>query len=194
MWPLQLKMQAIGVYLSKHRFKKDKTMKIKSIVLGCTLVAANLLILPITYAAAGDKYFGLSVGSSDADTPNETDTGIKLILGFQPSDAVALEIAYVDLGDFDTGGSGSLSISGIALNAIGKIPLNNDIAITGKLGMYTWDTDLSPGSDSGTDLAYGFGVEVKVSKEVAIVAEYEMFDVDDGDVSLISGGAKFYFY
>ncbi len=168
-------------------------MTVKSIVLGCALIAANLFILPGTYAAAGDKYFGISVGSSDDDVFNETDTGIKLILGFQPSDVVALEIAYVDLGDFDTI-FGSVSQSGIALNAIGKIPLNNDVALTGKLGMYSWDISLGSASNTGTDLAYGFGVEVKVSKEVSIVAEYEMFDVDDGDVSLISGGAKFYFY
>lgn len=166
-------------------------MTIRSILLGCTLILANLFILPTTYAAAGDKYFGISVGSSDDDVFNETDTGIKLILGFQPSDVVALEIAYVDLGDFI---GDVVSQSGIALNAIGKIPLNNDVAITGKLGMFSWDISAGSLSNTGTDLAYGFGVEVKVSKEVAIVAEYEMFDVDDGDVSLISGGAKFYFY
>lgn len=54
--------------------------------------------------------------------------------------------------------------------------------------------DIGLFSDDGTDLTYGFGVNIGVSNQMSVRAEWENFtDISGGDVSLISAGLTFNF-
>src|SRR5262245_61614992 len=74
---------------------------------GCRALALAALVLGPAVASAADNGFYLgaaaSNGSSDYGTPGGTgsaddDNGFKLIGGFRPLDAFAIEANYVDLG------------------------------------------------------------------------------------------------
>lgn len=164
-------------------------MKIKSYVLGCLLICTTVGILPGAYASPGKTYFGISAGTSDDEFFDETDTGIKFLLGYQASSNVSVEAAYVDLGTF----FGVFSESGLALNAVGMLPAGDNLSIFGKIGLFSWEFESGGFSETGTDIAYGFGLDFTVNKQISLVAEYEVFDVFDADVSLLSLGLKFYF-
>ena len=68
-----------------------------------------------------------------------------------------------------------------------------------KLGAVNWDAELSApgtgfsGSDDGTDLMYGAGVQFRVWS-LSFRGEYEIFDVSDADtVDMISLGVTWTF-
>jgi len=62
-----------------------------------------------------------------------------------------------------------------------------------------WDATLDEagygeiGSDDGTDISLGLGALVNLTDQFDVVFEYQRFDLDGGDVSNLSLGARFNF-
>jgi opacity protein-like surface antigen len=172
------------------------------------LLLAGLFAVSLpTYADSG-FYVGGSVGRSflegDIQDPDsgsiDFDDGASAWKGFVGFniDAFVIDLAieggYVDFGapsdriagsdvEFDLTGWDVFGLAGVELGPVG---------VFAKAGFIDWSADLSLngsriGSDSGTDPAYGIGARFSLfSAEVR--AEYEYFDVEDTDVSLVSVG------
>ena len=177
------------------------------------LLMAGLCAAPAaTYADSG-FYVGGSAGRSfltaDLVDPGEGtiefDDGAaswKAFGGFN-IDAFVIDLAieggYVDFGspsdrilgqdvEFDLTGWDLFALAGLKLGPVGMFA---------KAGFIDWSADARLngsrfGSDSGTDPAYGIGARFSLFS-AELRAEYEYFDVEDIDVSLLSVGAVWTF-
>ncbi|MCP4702249.1 MAG: outer membrane beta-barrel protein [Gammaproteobacteria bacterium] len=147
---------------------------------------------------------------------DDEDTGWKLFGGYQFNKLLAVEFAYVDLGEPSSNvvisepvtvtlGTEADSI-GISLSAIGTLALSNSLSALGKAGIYRWDTNVkalsgSLGSlstvsedDSGTDLVYGVGLKYEFTGHLGVRVEWERYqDVSDIDFDLYSVSAFYRF-
>jgi hypothetical protein len=177
------------------------------------LLILILLVAPVPSYADSGFYLGGSLGrsflQSDITDPDsgtiEFDDGAAAWKGFAGFniDAFVIDLAieggYVDFGapsdqlagndvEFDLTGWDLFGLAGVELGPVG---------VFAKAGFIDWSADLSlngsrVGSDSGTDPAYGIGARFSLfSAEVR--AEYEYFDVEDTDVSLLSLGVVWTF-
>jgi OOP family OmpA-OmpF porin len=165
-------------------------------------VGLALTSLP-ALAADNGIYLGASVGQSglqvddfnyDADA-----TGYKLIAGWRFIDWLAVEANYLDFGSGDDtvfGDKIETEADGISLSAVGFLPVG-PVDLFARVGAVDWSADISSpglgsGSDDGTDLTYGVGAQFRVWS-LSIRAEYEMFDVSDADLDMISLGVTWTF-
>jgi OOP family OmpA-OmpF porin len=166
---------------------------------------ASALALVSLPAAAVDNgiYLGASVGQSglqiDDFSYDANATGYKLIAGWRFLDWLAVEANYLDFGSGDDTVAGTkleTSADGVSLSAVGFLPVG-PVDLFARVGAVDWSADLtSPGfgraSDDGTDLTYGVGAQFRVWS-LSIRAEYEMFDISDADVDMISVGVTWTF-
>jgi hypothetical protein len=195
----------------------DNTAMIKlsrpSRVSAAALLIGTLLFAPVSSYADSGFYLGGSLGRSflEGDIPDggegaiDFDDGASAWKGFAGFniDAFVIDLAieggYVDFGapsdriagndvEFELTGWDVFGLAGVELGPVG---------VFAKAGLIDWSADLSLngsriGSDSGTDPAYGIGARFSLfSAEVR--AEYEYFDVEDTDVSLVSVGVVWTF-
>jgi OOP family OmpA-OmpF porin len=97
-----------------------------------------------------------------------------------------------------TASAGPLAVtvetSALAIAGKGTVPLGNNFALFGKLGLAFWDAEASAAGfnsieDDGTDLTYGLGVELSLSEVMGIRGEWERLDADGDDLDLLSVSA-----
>lgn len=143
-------------------------------------------------------YGGLGAGRTDIDigtagiagSTDKNDTAWKIFGGYQFNQNLAVEGGYVDLGKASVVGTQGGAPASATLDAqvwqaaaVGSLPLNPQIALTGKLGLAYADTDTSGsiggaafgGSDSKVAPTYGFGLRYDVTKTFGIRGEWERF-------------------
>jgi len=173
----------------------------KQIITG--LIAAMALTSLPAVAADNGIYLGASVGQSglqiDDFDYDASATGYKIIAGWRFLDWLAVEGNYVDFGSGDDRVEGTkieAEADGISLSAVGFLPVG-PVDLFARVGAVDWSADISsPGlssdSDDGTDLTYGIGAQFRVWS-LSIRAEYEMFDVSDADLDMISVGVTWTF-
>lgn len=173
----------------------------KQIISG--LVAALALTSAPAIAADNGIYLGGSIGQSSLqvdDFSYDADAnGYKLIAGWRFLDWLAVEGNYIDFGSGDDSVNGTKIESeadGVSLSAVGFLPVG-PVDLFARVGAVDWSADLSsPGfgsaSDDGTDLTYGVGAQFRVWS-LSIRAEYEIFDIEDVDVDMISLGVTWTF-
>jgi len=157
------------------------------------------------YLGAGVTQAKLDNVGDDFDTGNLNDfkldnTAWKVIAGFRPIDMFAVELNYDDLGDE------SRTVGGVRFDAdakaftayaVGFLPIPV-VDVYAKAGLARWETNASATGlfdldDSGTEFAYGAGVQVHLGS-LAARLEYEQFDVDHTDgVELLTLGATWTF-
>jgi OOP family OmpA-OmpF porin len=162
-------------------------------------------------AAGPGLYVGASFGQADSDasagdigsgfsgTIDDTDTGWRALIGYQFNPNIAIEGAYVDLGDNSASGtlngaslSGKGSFDGWQVAGVGRVPLGNRAGVFGKVGMYLWDLSASGGtggvtssfSDDGSDLMFGAGLDFDLSDNVSLRGEWERFQTSPLGVDL----------
>jgi OOP family OmpA-OmpF porin len=157
------------------------------------------------YLGAGVTQAKLDNVGDDFDTGDLNDfkldnTAWKVIAGFRPVDFFAIEANYDDLGNE------SRTVGGVRFNADAKafaayavgflpIPL---VDVYAKAGLARWESNaraegLFDLNDSGTDFAYGAGVQLHLGS-LAARLEYEQFDVKNTDgVELLTLGATWTF-
>lgn len=135
---------------------------------------------------------GVTGLSSSAD---KTDTAYKLQAGYQFNKNFALEGGYFNLGKATyaaafTGGVANASVKadGWSLSAVGILPLNEQFSLFGKLGaayntVKANATGTGGGStitwsdkDSNVGAVYGIGASYNLTKQIALRAEYEVYD------------------
>ena len=162
------------------------------------LGAGLALLAGPALAADNGFYLGAGIGQANVQVEpgeglpsfDEGDTGYKLIAGFRPLDWLGAEVNYVDLG----APSGEVSGTDVEIDAKGvsafgiaflELPL---VDLYGKLGVVRWDASASlpdlgiSGEESGTDFAWGAGVQVRFLS-LGVRLEYERFEIGDLDES-----------
>jgi OOP family OmpA-OmpF porin len=167
------------------------------------LVATFALATLPAVAADNGIYLGASVGQSGLEIDDfdydASATGYKIIAGWRFLDWLAVEGNYVDFGSGDDRVAGTkieTEADGISLSAVGFLPVG-PVDLFARVGAVDWSADISSpgigsGSDDGTDLTYGIGAQFRVWS-LSIRAEYEMFDVSDADLDMISLGVTWTF-
>jgi hypothetical protein len=111
---------------------------------------------------------------------------------------LAVEGSYVDFGTAVGNVSGNRAETSVTgWDLFGLVGVNfGPFSLFGKVGAIRWDGESSylaqSGSDSGTDPAYGVGLQFQISS-FAIRAEYELFTLDKVDIGFVSAGVSFTF-
>ncbi|MCC6170899.1 MAG: porin family protein [Gammaproteobacteria bacterium] len=176
-------------------------------LLGLALLAGSLL-LPGGIARAADNGFYLGAGFTQSKIDDIgpsidfEDDSFKLIAGFRPLDAFGVEFNYIDLGKDGTSlGPVGVEVDGkaYAAYAVGFLPLPF-VDLYAKAGVARWEADarttgisLDDLDDSGTEFAYGAGIQARLGS-LAARLEYERFDIADTDgAELISLGVTWTF-
>jgi outer membrane immunogenic protein len=169
-------------------------------------LALVLLLASGTAWAGGETglYLGGSLGSagievSDGSTQySDSATAYKIFGGFNfgiiPLINLGIEGSYVDFGTASESVSGNkVDTSATGWDLFGLVGVNmGPVSLFGKVGAILWDGKSSSGSDSGTDAAYGVGLQLQISS-FAIRAEYEIFSLDKVDIGFVSAGVSYTF-
>lgn len=157
------------------------------------LIKNSLSIAAISLASASafsEVYIGGSVGQTDYDSSAIDDgTSFELKGGYKFNEYFGLEGSYLDLGDGDISGGGSVSVDGFKAAVVGSIPVAETVDIYGKVGLYSWDSD---GND-GNDINYGVGVAWGVADNVKVNLGYDMYELDEADVNNVNLGLTYSF-
>ena len=183
---------------------------------GIKLAGLVLMVAMVPAAAHADRgfYIGGSAGGATVEADlggisipglpasiDEDDTALKAFLGYSfelPVITLAVEGGYVDMGEPDINVLGDellFDVTGVNLWGIASVDLGL-FDVFGKLGYISWDVEAdylgSTESDDGSDLGYGLGAAFYFGP-LQIRGEYEIYDLDDVDVSMLSVGVAYHF-
>lgn len=173
----------------------------------CLLAAGAASAGTPALAADNGIYVGGAVGQANVDADlsalgnfDEDDIGFKVLAGVRPVDLFAAEVAYVDFGS-PRRNIGPVraagEVKGAAAFGLVYLPLPLPLVdLYGKAGFARLDTQISAGSfdldRTDTDFAWGFGGQLNFGS-LAVRAEYERFETDSGDPTLVSIGVTWTF-
>ena len=186
----------------------------KATVARVTALMLTCWLLPSSASADSGFYVGGALGGATLEANfgnvgipgvptdlDEDDTAYKIFAGYNfdlPAIDLGLEAGYVDFGapeidilgqevEVDTTG---INVWGIATLDAGLLDLH------AKLGYVAWDVEVSgpagSAGDDGSDLGYGLGLGFGLGP-VKIRGEYEVYDLEDADLSMLSLGVLFQF-
>lgn len=155
--------------------------------------------------ASAQFYAGASAGPASVDlcddlsglgltSCDDEDIGLKIFAGSGINQNLAVELAWVDLGEIKgsaPGGPARLKVDGVQVAALGILPLNPRWRAFGKLGLYLWD--LSASRVGGTDNVLGGGAVWNTARGLDVRFEWERFFIDGGDMDMLSAGVQFNF-
>jgi hypothetical protein len=171
-------------------------------------------LLPFSAMADTGFYIGGSAGGATIEADlggvsipglpssiDEDDTALKVFIGYKfelPVISLGIEGGYVDLGEPDINILGDellIDVTGVNLWGIASLDMGL-FDVFGKLGYISWDVEAdylgSRESDDGSDLGYGLGASFDIGP-LEIRGEYEIYDLDDADVSMLSLGLAYQF-
>lgn len=180
------------------------------------ICGAGLAVLLTPALANADSGFYLGAGAGGATIEadlgitgipglpseiDEDDTATKLFAGYTfdlPLIDFAVEVGYVDFGEPEINVLGdNLTFDTTGVNAWGIATFNAGlIDLYGKVGLIAWEADASflgqSDSEDGTDPGYGIGAAFGIGP-LEIRGEYELYDLEDADVSMLSVGVLYRF-
>lgn len=186
-------------------------MLMKRLVFG---VIPALFLTPWAALADSGFYIGGSAGGAtveadfgDTGIPglptslDEDDTAYKFFAGYTfdlPVVYFAAEAGYVNFGEPEIDVLGSritLDTTGFNLWGIAGVEVG-PVDLFAKLGYIAWDVDASVLGErlsaDGSDPGYGVGLSFGLGP-VSIRGEYEVYDLDEADLSMLSVGVVFQF-
>lgn len=159
------------------RAKKLFTNLATAITLGLAASSAQ--------AAAGGIYFGAGLVNTsyviDRIDWDGSATGYTIFAGMPINDVISVEGGLINQGTADVWGA-DLSGDGIQLSVLGNVALQEGFGLYGRIGMYMWNGELknagaASGSDDGSDLYYGIGMNYAFSEAFSVRAEYDFIEV-----------------
>lgn len=146
-----------------------------------------------SYGKSSYSFSGVPAGVSVDDS----DTGLKIFGGFQFTKHWGAEAAYVDFGDATVSGlglSGDVGVTAFTFAGTGTLPLGENFALLGKLGLAMWDASGSASTgDNGTDVYFGVGMRYSFNRNLGLVVDYDRVEAEDDSVNLISVGVRYKF-
>lgn len=133
-----------------------------------TLAADDILISRPHSSMASNLYLGASFGNARYDKADDSSAAFALFGGYQLNEVLSLDLGYTDLGKAEKGGNKS-EASAFSLGVLGRLPVKTDLTLFGKVGLSSWNLDLTPGSsDSDIDVSYGLGADYDISGSTAV--------------------------
>ena len=168
-------------------------------------------LLPTPANADIGLFVGASVGSShlEDDFSNlkiDTDaTAYRFVAGFQFTDYFGLEAGYHNFGDFsetiDLGQISSrteIAADGWTLGGTLGLPLNEQISLYGRAGVFFWDADVAVNGFSidvpqDENSYYGGGAKVDVTPNLSLLGDWTRYELDTIDSDVISIGFQYRF-
>ncbi|MEM8548388.1 MAG: outer membrane beta-barrel protein [Pseudomonadota bacterium] len=179
-----------------------------------TLAVLGIASAAPAAVAEGGGYIGVAAGgatfeASAADIDfggvtsdlDEDDTAWEVFAGYRvdlPFIDVGVEVGYVDFGEpeVDIGGT-DLVFDPTGFNVWGTLGFDlGPLDVYGKLGLIDWDVDQEFGglsaTEDGTDVAYGIGIGAGLGP-IQFRGEYEIYEFDDVDLSLVTLGVVYFF-
>lgn len=194
-----------------------KRMALNGLALLGLLASTNVLaeIQPGFYAGVG---VGTATVELDTNqqlggfTFDSDDTAFKVFGGYNFNQYFAIEATYFDGGNpeetlftlADARGTLEVGVSGLSAAAIGRVPLGEVFALYGKLGLASYDAEITgrlngdvvedgEAEVSDDDVVYGVGAAFNVGSQFELRAEYEAISFSDGDFTLLSVSGLFKF-
>ncbi len=188
-------------------------MKTRKWTVPAGFALALAMLFPALASADSGFYLGAGVGNAavevdlaDAQFPtlpefDEDDAGYKIFGGFTwelPSISLGIEGAYNDFGNPRANVQGfDLSVEPTGISVFGVAALGlGPIELFGKAGLLAWDADAvidgTVSTDDGTDPAYGVGLRLNAGR-FQVRGEYELYDVDEADLTMLSVGIAYRF-
>lgn len=181
------------------------------------LAAAAVLTLVCTATSAqaqGRGYYGAASGTlsyweldGDIDrnfaSKDTDDFGWGVHVGYQFTEALGLQVGWVDLGGVDAESplvKGEYSAAGFQAQATGSHALDDSMRLIASAGIYFWDSEFETTSittnkveDSGESLTLGLGFEWDLSTYCAGRLEYQrFFDINENDTNTIVASLVFH--
>jgi len=162
---------------------------------------------------------GWSITNPSVD---DKDTAYKIFGGYSFNQNFAVEVGYVELGEVKTEFGANIPPSevndllsdtfavhpylgkGWVAAGVASWPFaSNRFALLARAGVFRWDADIDvwvesgatgsvTGSDSGTDLMWGAGLEWKATQSFSVTAQWERYRLNDW-VDVPTVGVRFYF-
>ena len=118
------------------------------------------------------RYKGSDIGGLDTD---RSSTGGKVYGGYEITPNVAVELGYADVGKASSA-AGDVKGHGVFVDAVGKVPLTGNLSALGRIGAFNGRSSSSlNGSDSGTDVKVGLGLQYDLNKQAGIRGEWERY-------------------
>ena len=118
------------------------------------------------------RYRGPDVGGLSTD---RSSNGGKVYGGYEITPNVAVELGYADVGKA-TSAAGDIKGHGVFVDAVGKVPFTDTLSGLARIGAFNGRarTNLG-GSDSGTDLKLGVGLQYDFNKQAGIRGDWERY-------------------
>ena len=173
------------------------------------------VLLAVATSVIAEPYVGIGIGSASykADLTSlrggnidDNGTGTKLYGGYSFNKYFAAEAAVYNFAEASVGAvetingdllGGSVSMKGVGAYAVGMYPVSKKVNLMAKLGVLSWDADLqvnnNTATNDGTDVAYALASSYGFTKELLVTAEWEFFDSDNPELSMLSLGFRFNF-
>lgn len=185
-------------------FKEINMKKILAVALLSTVFTAPAI------AADNGFYVGANLGQATATgnivtnlTTSHSDTAMSILGGYQVNKNFAAEVQYIDMGKL-TQGSATAKTSGIAVTAVGILPINEMFSLFGKLGASNTSVKATnpfiDATDSKTAVTFGVGGQYNINSSLGIRAGYDRYTVGqatpngtDGTYTVISAGVVYKF-
>lgn len=181
-------------------------------VISLMLISASLASIS---TAAAESYVGFGIGSASykADLTSlggggldDEGTGTKLYIGYSFNQYFAAEVSAYNFAEASIGAievspgtfaSASVSMKGFGAYAVGVYPVSKKVNLMAKVGVISWNADLqvndAKAENDGTDAAYALAASYAFTKELSVAAEWESFNTDNPELSMLSLGFKFIF-
>ncbi len=157
------------------------------------MLSLALLASGSTMAAEGDLYLGLGAGvtrvspdenNSGYKVTDDSDSGVKVFLGYEFSDHVGVEGYFSKLGSAKIGGIGQGAIDYGVFGLEGVVrtsTFGQGVRAFGKLGVGNVDTSSSSVpflERNSSQITLGAGLEKRFSQGFSLRGEYQYFDKD----------------
>lgn len=183
----------------------------------CFIVSVFMVVISLSSisTSVAEPYVGFGIGSASykADLSSlgggELDddaTGTKLYGGYSFNKYFAAEASVYNFAEASIGAvevspgtfvSAAVSMKGVGAYAVGMYPVSKNVNLIAKLGVLSWDADLrvdtTEATSDGTDAAFALAASYAFTKEVLVAAEWESFNSDNPELSMLSLGFKFIF-
>lgn len=170
----------------------------KKTILSAALIAGAVSLTPAAQAAEPGFYVGGGLGQGNDLVLQQTSAAYKIFGGYNINDFLGMELAYINLGsNYVDVNNNSFTQDGVSYELVGHLPINPNLDLFGKVGLYNWtaSTNYSYASAQGTNNDYGFGLSARVAPQLWLRGEYQKFlDVDGGDVNMVSVSMSYHFY
>jgi OOP family OmpA-OmpF porin len=184
----------------------------------CTLVLTALLAVtsaaqaaPVAFYLGGSLGDGLDLDSGDLDLDlpdiglDREDSTWKVFGGIAIGRVFAVEGAWHDFGRVNcceglTDAGFSLDVQGASVNAVAGIPIYR-FRLFAKVGLIAWEADGNlltfsgpvPVSFDGEDPMGGVGADLKLTEHFFVRAEWEVFQIEEGELDVASVGVQWRF-